>query len=126
MPKFAFRGLELEKVQKMDTEEFASLIASRDRRRLKRGFTYPEKKLLADIRQDPKKFHRTKSRSMVIVPEMIGAKLGVHNGKEYVQLEIRIEMLGHRLGEFVLTRKTTKHSAPGFGATKGSKYVPLK
>jgi small subunit ribosomal protein S19 len=50
----------------------------------------------------------------------------VHNGKEYVPVEITAEKLGHRLGEFALTRKQVKHSAPGFGATRSSKYIPLK
>jgi len=63
---------------------------------------------------------------MVIIPEMVGAKLGVYNGKEFVSLEIKDYMIGHRLGEFILTRKQVKHSAPGFGATRSSKFVPLK
>ncbi len=56
----------------------------------------------------------------------VGIKIGVYSGKEYVPLEIKPEMLGHRLGEFVMTRKQVKHSAPGFGATRSSKFVPLK
>ena len=63
---------------------------------------------------------------MVIIPEMVGVKLGVYNGKEFVSLEIKEYMVGHRIGEFVLTRKQVKHSSPGFGATKSSKFVPLK
>ncbi len=63
---------------------------------------------------------------MVIVPQLLGVKLGVYNGKEYVSLEVTPEMLGHRLGEFVPTCKPVKHSAPGFGATKSSKFIPLK
>jgi small subunit ribosomal protein S19 len=126
MPKFVFVGKSLEEIEKMDLGEFSKLLKSRQRRSLKRGLTETQKKLLERIRKNPEKFHRTHCRDMVILPEMIGAKLGVHNGKEYVPLEIKPEMLGHRLGEFVLTRKKVTHSAPGFGATRSSKFVPLK
>ena len=126
MPKFEFRGKGLEDIQKLSLEEYRELLNSRERRALKRGFTDKQKKLLEKITRHPNKFHRTKSREMVIIPQLLGLKLGVYNGKEYVTLEIKPEMLGHRLGEFVLTRKEVKHSAPGFGATRSSKFVPLK
>jgi small subunit ribosomal protein S19 len=126
MAKFVFRGKSLEEVQGMDLEEFSLLLKSRQRRALKRGLTEKQKKLIEKIRKDPRKFHRTRCREMIILPEMVGLKMGVHNGKEYTPLEIKPEMLGHRLGEFVMTRKAVKHSAPGFGATRSSKFVPLK
>ena len=127
--KFVWRGKEmetLEEIRAIPLEEFMQLLTSRERRSLKRGFTTVQKKLLEKIRANPKKFHRTKSRDMVVIPEMVGLRIGVHSGKEYVSLDIRPEMMGHRLGEFVPTRKPVKHSAPGFGATKSSKFVPLK
>ncbi|MBI4021515.1 MAG: 30S ribosomal protein S19 [Candidatus Aenigmarchaeota archaeon] len=124
--KFTLRGKDWDTIKAMDTKQFLALVPSRERRALKRGFTVAQKKLLTNIRANPKKFHRTKSRQLVIVPEMVGAKIGVHTGKEYVTVEVKQEMLGHRLGEFALTRKIVKHSAPGFGATRSSKYVPLK
>lgn len=124
--EFRFRGLTAQELRGMSPEEFAKLCKSRERRALKRGLTPVEKKLLLRIRKNPKKFHRTRARGMVITPELLGVKLGIHNGKEYVPLEIVPEHLGHRLGEFVPTRKLVKHSAPGFGATRSSKYVPLK
>jgi len=124
--EFTFKGATLEQLKGMRIEEFAKLCTARERRSLKRGFTEVEKKLLLKIKKNPKKFHRTHAREMVIVPEMLGAKIGVYNGKEYVPIEIGPQHLGHRLGEFVLTRKVVKHSAPGFGATRSSKYVPLK
>ena len=126
MAKFEMRGKDIQEIEKMSAEEFSEIITSRERRAIKRGFTEYQKKLLQKIRKDPKKFHRTRCRQMVIIPEMLGAKIGVHSGKEYVKLEIRPEMLGHRLGEFALTRKSVKHSSPGFGATRSSKFVPLK
>jgi small subunit ribosomal protein S19 len=126
MAKFTFYGKSIEEVEKMNLEEFSKLIPARDRRALKRGFTAEEKKLLEEIRKNPKAFHRTKTREMIIIPEMIGVKIGVYSGKEYVTVDVKPEMLGHRLGEFILTRKQVKHSSPGFGATRSSKFVPLK
>ena len=126
MAKFEFRGKSFDEISKLTMEEFSNLLKSRQRRSLKRGMTEKQKKLLEKVRKDPKKFHRTHEREMVIVPEMIGIKIGVYNGREYVSLELKADMLGHRLGEFSPTRKQVKHSAPGFGATRSSKFVPLK
>jgi small subunit ribosomal protein S19 len=124
--KFAMRGKSWEEMEKMRPEEFAKLLPSRQRRALKRGLTEQEKRLLENIRIDRKKFHKTHCREMVIIPEMVGVKVGVHNGKEFVAIDVKPEMLGHRLGEYAMTRKKVEHSAPGFGATKSSKFVPLK
>jgi len=126
MAEIKFRGLELEQVKKLSLEEFSNLLPSRDRRALRRGFTDAEKKLLKNVRKNPKKFHKTQAREMIIIPELVGQRIGIHSGKEFVAVDIKPEMLGHRLGEFALTRKPVKHSAPGFGATKSSKFVPLK
>ncbi len=126
MAKFEMRGKELEEIKGMGLDEFRKLITSRERRSLRRGLTENQKKLLAKIKKNPGKFHRTKSREMVINPGMLGVKMGIYNGKEYVTIEIKPEMLGHRLGEFAMTRRQIKHSAPGFGATRSSKFVPLK
>jgi small subunit ribosomal protein S19 len=124
--EFMFKGAKIQDLKGMSLEDFAKICKSRERRALKRGFTEVEKKLLIKIRKNPKKFHRTHAREMVIVPELLGVKLGIHNGKEYVTVEIAPEHLGRRLGEFAQTRRQVKHSAPGFGATRSSKYVPLK
>ncbi len=126
MAKFMFRGRTWEEISKMSLEEFSKLLNSRVRRSLKRGLTEEEKKLLKRIRENPKKFHKTHCREMIILPEMVGVKIGIYNGKEYTPVEVKPEMIGHRLGEFALTRKPVKHSSPGFGATRSSKFVPLK
>ncbi len=126
MPKESYRGRDMEEIRKMSTAEFSEMLPSRMRRSLKRGMTENQKKLLEKIKKKPGKFHRTTCREMIILPEMTGEKIGVHNGKEYVTVEVTPEMLGHRLGEFSQTRKKVQHSAPGFGATRSSKFVPLK
>ena len=124
--EFSMKGKTLEEVKKMSLEDFSKFLTSRERRALKKGFTEEQKKLLLRIRKKPNGFHKTHSRDMVIIPELIGLKIGIYNGKEFVQVEVKPEMLGHRLGEFALTRKKVEHSAPGFGATKSSRFVPIK
>ena len=49
---------------------------------------------------------------------MVGLKINVHNGKEFTPVDVSIEMLGHRLGEFSVTRSKVKHGAAGIGATR--------
>ncbi len=124
--EFYFKGKKLDELKGMSVDDFAKICRARERRTLRRGLTEVQKKFLKRLEKNPKKFNKTREREMIIIPQMLGHKIGVHNGKEYVQLEIRPDMLGHRLGEFMLTRRLVKHSAPGFGATRSSKYVPLK
>ena len=125
MPKiFSFHGKNLEEIKSMSFDEFAKTLNSRERRSLlKRGMTDQQKKLLENIKKDPQKFHRTHVRDMVILPQMIGAKMAVFSGKDWQTLEILPDMIGHRLGEFTLNNKRVKHSAPGIGATRGSKFA---
>jgi len=52
---------------------------------------------------------KTWSRACVISPEMVGFTFGVHNGKDFVSVFTTEEMVGHRLGEFSLTRKFNRH-----------------
>lgn len=122
---FLFRGYELDKLKTMTLKEFGNLIESRYRRKIKRGFTIEEKKLLKDIEEgvDPVKTH---CRAMLVLPMMVGRTIHVHTGREFARVDILPEMLGHRIGEFAETRKRVKHGAPGMGATKSSTYVPLK
>jgi small subunit ribosomal protein S19 len=128
MAEYIYRGKTTAEISAMDQKELMQMLNSRERRKMKRGFRETEKKLLKKIKEarDKNALIRTKSRDMIVLPEMFGYKLGIYNGVEYVVVEIRPEMLGHRLGEFALTRKKVKHSSPGFGATRSSKFVPLK
>lgn len=128
MARFVFHGKTLDELRSMDLSEFMQLLPSRERRTIRRGFTEREKKLVAKLKQSKSKdrFIRTHAREMIIVPEMIGMKFGVYNGKEFFPVEVKPEMVGHRLGEFSLSRRKVAHSSPGFGATRSSKFVPLK
>jgi small subunit ribosomal protein S19 len=69
---------------------------------------------------------RTHIRDMIILPDMIGLTINVHNGKEFAAVVIRPEMVGHYLGEYAITNKRVQHGAPGVGASRSSLYVPLK
>ena len=126
--KFMYRGKSIEDLEAMTLEELTSLLPSRQRRALRRGLTKQQKKLLESVRKSKGKEKpvRTHVRDMIILPEMVGAKMAIYNGKEWQLVLILPEMIGHYLGEFAMTRKQVKHSAPGFGATKSSKFIPLK
>jgi len=128
--EFTYKGINLEELNKMSLKEFIRLVPARQRRSLRRGLTEQQKILLEKIRkskkQERKKPIKTHCRDMVILPEMVGTLLLVHNGKEFVPVNINAEMIGHYLGEFALTRKKVQHSAPGVGATRSSAAVSVK
>jgi len=122
---FAYKGRTLEELKKMDLKQFMELVPSRLRRSMKRGFTDAEKKLLNDIMKGDKNI-RTHCRELAILPEMVGSTIRIYQGKEYVPVIITEEMLGHVIGEFVLTRRKVAHNAPGVGATKSSSSLSMK
>lgn len=127
MPKqFTFRGYTFEQLKAMNIDEFSKVLNARERRTLKRGMTEDQKKLLENIKKNPEKFHKTHDRDIIILPQMVGVRMGVFNGKEWVSVFVTPEMVGHRLGEFAITTKRVKHSAPGIGATRGSKFIASK
>jgi small subunit ribosomal protein S19 len=131
--KFTYRGYTLEQLKEMSLEEFANLLPSKERRHILRGnFTPEEKALLKKIykitqnNEGNNKSIKTHAREMIILPIMVGLTIHVHNGKEYVPVEIKPQMIGKRLGEFAITNKPVKHGQPGVGATKSSLYIPIK
>ena len=69
------------------------------------------KKVEAVIRSDEKTVIRTWARWSTILPEMIGLTIGVHDGRRHVPIFITENMVGHKLGEFALTRTFRGHSA---------------
>ncbi|MCJ7450196.1 MAG: 30S ribosomal protein S19 [Candidatus Nanohaloarchaeota archaeon QJJ-9] len=122
--EFKYRGKTLGELKKMDMDEFAELLPARKRRSIKRGLTERQKKLLKEIRENDQV--KTHARDMIIVPEMVGKTIGIYNGQEFVEVEVEERMIGHYLGEFTRNREEVEHSAPGLGATRSSKYIPLK
>lgn len=122
--QFLYRGKTLEELKAMSLKEFALLLKSRERRKLNRGLTIEEKKLLKKLeKSDDVKTH---CREMIILPSMVDKTIRVHNGKEFIPVKITPEMIGHRLGEFSLTRKRVIHHAPGIGATKSSAALSVR
>lgn len=127
MAEYTYRGKKLEELKKMDLQELAELFKSRIRRKLKRGLTDEERKFKEKVENaSENKFIKTHLRDMIILPSFVGKTIGVYNGKEYVAVKIQPEMIGHRLGEFALTRKYPKHSGLGVGATRSTKHVGKK
>ncbi len=80
-------------------------------RSLKKG-PYIDPKLLKKIegkRPADSDVIRTWSRASQISPEMVGFTFGVHNGRSHIEVLVTEDMVGHRLGEFSLTRKFMRH-----------------
>ncbi|HTY14756.1 MAG TPA: 30S ribosomal protein S19 [Methanoregulaceae archaeon] len=123
--EFTYHGFRLEELQGMGISELLPVMPARPRRKITRGLTRGEENFLARIRAGDDKI-RTHLRDMIIMPEMIGKEIEIYNGKEFQKVEIQPEALFHYLGEFALTRRKVSHGSAGIGATRSSKYVPLK
>jgi small subunit ribosomal protein S19 len=122
--EYTYRGKIISELQELSLEEFVELLPSRERRSIKRGFTDGQKKVLHEFKEGKKV--RTHHRDMIILPEMIGKAIEIHNGKQFVSVDLQPEMIGHRFGEFAPTRSKVTHGSAGVGATRSSKFVPLK
>ena len=124
--KFNFRGRTTEELKVMTIEEVTPLLTSRSRRYIKRA-NKKYRVLLDTVKKAAgAKVIKTHMREAVILPEWVGVKFGVHNGKEFKVITIIPEMIGRRLGDYSHTTGPVKHSGPGVGATRGSKFIPLK
>ena len=134
MPKeFTYKGYSLEELRQMSMDDFIKLLPSRQRRSLLRGLSDEQKKFIEKLREvknetgsTEKITIKTHCRDAVILPEMVGITVLVHNGKEFASVEINTEKIGHVLGEFAITNKKVSHGMPGIGASRSSMYVPLK
>jgi small subunit ribosomal protein S15e len=114
--KFSYRGVDLKNLFELTNEQLVKLLNARARRRFTvRGLQRKPLHLLQKLRAAKKavagdvnakpEIVKTHLRDMIIIPEMIGSIVGVHNGKSYTAVEIKPEMLGHHLGEFSITYK---------------------
>ena len=129
--EFSYRGVPQEDLEKMSLERLFGLFNARQRRSLTRGITDGKRKLIEEIKAaragkgggNPIKTHL---RDLIVLPYMVGVTVNVFSGKEFVPVQIRTEMIGHYLGEYVITNKRVSHGAPGVGASRSSLYVPLK
>ncbi len=76
------------------------------------------KKVEAVRRSGQKTVIKTWARSSTILPEMVGLTIGVHDGRRHVPIYIIENMVGHKLGEFALTRTFRGHSSRGEKTTQ--------
>lgn len=122
-----YRGQPLESLKALDVRECAKYLPSRSRRSVLRNFQVIEKFIKrCEKKISKKKKIKTHLRDIVIVPKMVGLIVEVYNGKTFNPVNITNNMIGHRLGEFSLTRQKVSHGAPGIGATKSSAGVQKK
>lgn len=134
MPKLElFRGKQSDELSKLSLEQSLPLLNSRSRRTVKRALANKSldvkrlmKKVASVKQKNPGKAIRTHIREAVILPEWLGLTFAVYNGKEWKNVHISVDKLGYRLGDFSHTTGRVLHSGPGVGATRGSKFIPLK
>lgn len=125
--EFLYRGYTIDEVRALSMDDFIRLLPSRQRRSLRRGLTKAQRIFLEKLRSTPPdKPIRTHCRDMIILPEMVGRTIFVHNGREFVSVRITEKMIGRYLGEFAITNRPVKHGRPGVGASRSSMYIPLK
>lgn len=110
-----FKGKTIEELKTLDVREFAKLLNSRQRRTVLRNFQEHENfvALAKEKLNKGKKSVRTHKRDLVIVPELVGIRLQIYNGRDFVPVDVTIEMLGHKFGEFSMTRAKAKHNKDG-------------
>lgn len=134
MAKFNYKGKELSELQNMSDEDLIKLIPANQRRSLKRGQVKNNgplfKKIetaIKDLKEGkPQQMIKTHLRSLVITPRMVGLTIHVHKGNEFKKIVVNEKMIGHYIGEYAPTRKMVKHSSPGVGASRSSKFTPVK
>jgi len=132
--KFSFRGVDLEDLVKMDRTEFIAMLNARHRRtfarevpnshiRFYKKCVEAKKDVPVGEKPNPVKTHL---RGAIVLPELVGSIVNIYNGKTFTSVEIRPDMIGHYLAELSVTYKLVKHGKAGIGATKSSRFTPLK
>jgi len=129
--EFTYRGYTLDELQEMPLDEVAELLPARQRRTIERGLSVQEEKLRdraseAGVQETANDPIRTHLRDMPVLPEFVELTFEVYTGQSFERVRVEPEMIGHYLGEFQLTRTSVEHGQAGIGATRSSKFVPLK
>ena len=126
--EFTYHGLSKEELVNVPNEKLFKLFTARVRRSLTRGTMSDDKKKLMEEMKDKNNKNpiKTHLRDLIILPYMVGVTVHIFSGKEFVPITITLQMVGHYLGEYVITNKRVNHGAPGVGASRSSLYVPLK
>ena len=127
--KFNYKGKSTEELQNISNDELFVMLNSRQRRSLKRGLSDNKKKLIGEIKLakkgEVKNPIKTHLRDLIILPYMLGVTVNVYSGKEFAPVTFTAEMIGHYIGEYVITNRKVSNGAPGVGASRSSLYVPL-
>lgn len=115
--KYTFRGKELEELVTLKDDNVVELFRSRVQRKLRRKngikgkyLKFMQKVINSKVNLAPgqrPKTIRTHLRDCIVMPKMVGGVVGVYNGKEYREVEVKFDMIGRYLGEFSLTYKPT-------------------
>ena len=106
----------------MSLEEILQRMTSSARRYFRRGLSGEAVNFFNRTLTEPiESVIRTHSREFFILPIFVGRTIEVHNGREFIPLRVKMEMVGYRLGEFALTRRRPTHKSPGIGASRSSK-----
>ncbi|EGU76423.1 ribosomal protein S19-domain-containing protein [Fusarium oxysporum f. sp. albedinis] len=124
----------LHRLLDLSSDQLRDVVHARARRRINRGLKRRPMGLIKKLRKAKQEAQpnekpdlvKTHLRDMIVVPEMIGSVIGIYSGKEFNQVEIKPEMVGHYLAEFSISYKPVKHGRPGIGATHSSRFIPLK
>ena len=125
--EFLYRGFTMEQLLALPFDEILGLLPSRARRTYLRGLNYEQQLLFDKLKAaQPGEVVRTHRRDLPIIPEFVGKTVSIYNGQNFKDVEIKPEMIGCFIGEFAPTRKAPQHSGPGVGATRSSKFMPLK
>jgi len=125
--EFTYHGLSKEELANIPNEKLFKLFTARVRRSLTRGINDDKRKLMEEMKdKNQKNPIKTHLRDVIILPYMVGVTVHIFSGKEFVPITITLQMVGHYLGEYVITNKRVNHGAPGGGASRSSLYVPLK
>ena len=118
--EITFKGKTAEELKKLDVREFAKLLRSRQRRTVLRNFQEHEnfvKRALTQVGKG-KKTIKTHRRDLVVVPGLIGLKLQIYNGREFIPFEVTVQSLGHKFGEFSPSRARARHNKDEKGKKK--------
>jgi small subunit ribosomal protein S15e len=141
MSKFAqrnytFRGKTLDDLKSLEVNQFVDLLGSHGRRFAHRTMGLPHIKLIKKLKAAREKVAgqsgirppvvRTHLRAMVILPEFVDNVIGIYNGKEFTEIQVKPDMIGHVLAEFSMAKRIVKHSKAGVGATRSSSATALK
>ncbi|HLE97376.1 MAG TPA: 30S ribosomal protein S19 [Candidatus Thermoplasmatota archaeon] len=125
--ELTYRGYAKEELKSLPDAEVLQILPSRARRFMRRGLGEVEKTFLSKVIEAGEGEEvRTHLRDFPILPSFIGKTIQVYSGKDWNKVVVTTEMIGHKLGEFSQTRRFGAHTGPGVGATRSSKFMPLK